>query len=122
MIFEVFIPLLPPGINTQYKRNRNGMVFVNKLHRIWAEKAALIIGARAAELGWEAQPDEEYYVEIALYNFTLDVDAPLKLILDTVSRKLDFDDSKVRAVWIGKSSGDEDGCKISVVSMDALKG
>ena len=62
--------------------------------RRWAKDAALIIGAEAGRVGWE-DSGGKFEIEVIMYGSRLDVDAPIKLIIDTVTRKLGFDDSRV---------------------------
>jgi len=93
MIFECWIPLLPPGINRMYGKGR-GRVYLTDEARKWAKDASFIIGAEAGKTGWEDYGGE-FEIEIVMYGSRLDVDAPVKLIIDTVTRKLDFDDSRV---------------------------
>lgn len=111
MTFDVFIPIAVPGINTQYRRGLHGKVFKAKPHKLWAKQAALIIGARAGELGWRDE-GSQYDIEITVFNSRLDADAPVKLIIDTVTQKLGFDDSRIRNVNIGKWTGGKDGVKV----------
>ncbi len=93
MIFECWIPLLPPGINRMYGKGR-GRVYLTHEARKWAKDAALIIGAEAGRTGWE-DSGGEYEIEIIMYGSRLDVDAPIKLVIDTLTRKLGFDDVRV---------------------------
>ncbi|RJQ27299.1 hypothetical protein C4577_01655 [Candidatus Parcubacteria bacterium] len=96
MILKIFIPDLPPGLNESY-----GIYSVtNKAHMYktakatgWSEKASLIIGARAGEEGWE-DIEEAYEIYMGICGSKADVDAPVKLIMDTVSKKLGFNDNK----------------------------
>ena len=93
MNFECWIPLLPPGINRTYGKGR-GRVYLTHEARAWSKGAALVIGAEAGKIGWKDYGGE-YEIQITMYGSRLDVDAPVKLILDTVTRKLGFDDSHV---------------------------
>lgn len=93
MTFECWIPLLPPGINETYGYGRGRVYMTHKAQR-WKRDAALIIGAEAGRIGWEDYGGK-YEIEIVTYGSRMDVDAPVKLIIDTVTRKLGFDDSRV---------------------------
>ena len=94
MNFECWIPLLPPGINRMYGKGR-GRVYLTHEARKWAKDASFIIGAEAGRTGWE-DFGGKYEIEIITYGSRMDVDAPVKLIIDTVTRKLGFDDSRVK--------------------------
>jgi len=93
MNFDCWIPLLPPGINRTYGKGR-GRVYLTHEARAWSKGAALVIGAEAGRIGWEDYGGD-YEIQITMYGSRLDVDAPIKLIIDTVTRKLGFDDSRV---------------------------
>ncbi len=94
MDFDVFIPVLPPGINATYKTTKQGGFYKSKAAKEWQAKAALIIGSQAAELDWKHE-SSHYSIEIFLYEWHGDVDACVKLVIDTVSQKLGFDDKLI---------------------------
>ncbi len=115
MKFEIFIPILPPGINTTYATGR-GHLYKTKVAKDWSTDAAKIIGAKAGEIDWN--DDCQFYdIEIFVYNGRMDADAPTKLIIDTVTRKLGFDDKRIRDVLIRKRRGTEKG--VLVILRDA---
>jgi Holliday junction resolvase RusA-like endonuclease len=99
--FDVFIVVLPPGINKTYASTINpktnkSRIYKTKEAKEWSEKAALIIGSRAAELDFV--PSGEYKLVITTHGSKMDVDAPIKLIQDTLCEKLGFDDRLISEV------------------------
>jgi hypothetical protein len=102
----VQLDALPPGINTQYgvgrgrerelpylTEGRGGKprIYLTEQAEKWAAQAALVIGARAGVTGWEHEHSN--YGLLTVFSGTkMDVDAPIKLVIDTVTRKLGFDD------------------------------
>lgn len=96
MKLEIFIPLLPPGINRDYGIGRHGKIYKTNEAKAWSSSAALLIGAKAGQIGWEDHGGE-FEIEIVCSQMSHDVDSPIKLIIDTVSLKLGFDDKRVRA-------------------------
>ncbi len=91
--FDVWIPVLPPGINQTYKTTKIGGFYKSEIATEWQEKSALIIGSKAAELDFEPYGNYSIYVEI--HNSKADVDASIKLIIDTITQKLGFDDKHI---------------------------
>lgn len=94
---KIYIPICPPGINETYKVGKSG----NKGHLYksarankWAEDAGLIIGAEAGKQEWK-DTSKYYSIYIRFSNFRQDVDAPIKLVIDTVTAKLGFDDKRI---------------------------
>lgn len=84
----------PPGINRTYRSTRGGRWYKTDSAAIWQEQAALHL--RLA--GFKPQPAGTYYLSLSLVLVTcrLDLDAPLKLAIDAVSRALCVDDR-----WLG---------------------
>ena len=101
--FTVMIPDVPPGINQQYKYGK-GNVRLSDAANAWKEKAALIIGARAGELGWR-YGGGTYRIGIRFSvgkgRRELDFDAPIKIITDTLAEKLGFPDDSPRYFVLG---------------------
>jgi hypothetical protein len=102
----VQIDALPPGINSQYgvgrgrardvsylteSDDRKPRVYLTPEAEKWAAQAALVIGAKSGETGWR-QEFASYGLLTAFSGTTMDVDAPVRLVIDTVARKLGFDD------------------------------
>lgn len=102
---SVWIPVLPPGKNATYGYGKM-RVYLSDEASSWAEKAALIIGAAAGEQGFIVQDSDEYAILIYTYGSDLDVDAPVALVIDTVSRKLGFDDRRIyrQGSWIFRNT------------------
>lgn len=101
-LFFLWIPFLPPGINSQYTRSRGtGRVILTLPARIWKDHAAVMIGARAGELLWE-QTSDKYAIEIYVVGTRADADAYIKTVIDTVTKKLGFDDKLIVRLKSGK--------------------
>ena len=96
----VDIPVLPPGINETYSIGKGRMYKTSKAKH-WENKAALIVGSTIATTGWEYEGGT-YAIEVLVYNSRYDVDAPIKLIIDMLTRKIGIDDNKnfIRKVCI----------------------
>lgn len=97
MRFVVYIPNNPPGLNQTYKVGRRGRK--SNLYKAeeaidWAAKAALIIGSEAAISGWKDV--SKYYSIYIRFSSRHDVDAPIKLIIDTLTSKLGFNDNRIK--------------------------
>jgi hypothetical protein len=112
---NVFIPLIPPGINQTYGlgyatnydlientfiRRQRAKMFKNKEADEWADGASKIIGAKAGEIDFKPSP--YMAIDIILQKCKHDADAPIKLIIDTVSKKLGFDDKIILDIHITK--------------------
>jgi len=84
----------PPSINATYRSGR-GVWYKSVRARAWEEEALLLL--RAA--GFQAQPLGSYWigVELTLWTCRLDLDAPIKLVLDTVEEALGINDR-----WVGR--------------------
>lgn len=74
----------------------------------WEQSAGLVIGAKTGEIGWE-KTAEYYQIEIKFNNWRMDADGPVKLIIDTVTRKLGFDDKFIRRQCSEKIESGEKG-------------
>lgn len=97
MIFECFIPNLPPGLNQTYGVTSVGgkaRMYKNPVALQWAEKASLVIGAKAGEIDWK-DDSKEYEIIIQFNNWRMDTDGPVKLVQDTLATKLGFNDKKI---------------------------
>lgn len=99
-ILKIEIPALPPGMNRTYNYNasNSNRVFLSNEATLWADKAALIIGAEAGWQNWEYDKDAQYSLIIKWGGGRHDVDAHIKLAQDTLTRKLDFDDKQIITV------------------------
>ena len=118
---SIFIPLLPPGINQTYgiKIDKAGKPSMYKRPKAitWSVDASLIIGAKAAEVDFEFSKYYEIYIEFN--NWRMDVDAPIKLIIDTVSQKLGFDDKYILKQTSVKKKGGEKSVLIVLKGIDS---
>lgn len=108
MKFEVWIPALPPSTNTAYRISR-GRMYISKEGNDWAEKAALIIGAKHGEdpYEWKGRDLQVSFTFYGPHPLRWDVDGRIKLALDTLAAKLDFDDRYIQAVHARKQKGPE---------------
>jgi Holliday junction resolvase RusA-like endonuclease len=113
MIFEVFIPLLPPSINELYNYGK-GNVYVSEKATDWAIDAALIIGSAAGTIGWE-DTSEYYEIEMWFSNFRMDADAPVKWAIDVLTRKLGFDDKRIIRQCSEKCKLESEGVLIKLI-------
>lgn len=95
-IFQAMLPP-PPGVNRTYGVARSGHWYMSDRARQWEQDAMLALRAS----GFRTQPAGVYWiaVELVLYSISLDIDAPIKLVLDTVEAALGIDDR-----WIGRLS------------------
>jgi len=110
--FEVTIPALPPGANRTYqpvsKSSKAGLILTDEARR-WDNDAALIIGSVAGQFDFEPDPAAEYEIIIRWWGSRHDTDAHLKLIQDTITRKLGFDDRQIKTCIIQRlEAWDED--------------
>lgn len=89
------IPDVPPGINQQYGRGGRRVYLTDDAVR-WKERAALFIGAQAGQQGWRHEEGQTYWIAIYFSvgegRREIDLDAPVKIIIDTVAEKLGFPD------------------------------
>lgn len=99
-IFTCFVPVLPPGINSTYGYGK-GKVYKKPKAVKWEADAGLLYRNKSSQLEWEDLHDW-YFLEIIFTSWRMDVDAPLKLIQDALTRALGFDDKKIRRVCIEK--------------------
>lgn len=95
-LLKVEIPAVPPGVNRLHGYGR-GHIYLSKEAVAWSTPAALIIGAEAAKQGWKKEHDNYGFI-LVFSGSKLDTDAPIKLVLDTLSRKLGFDDKIVSEI------------------------
>ncbi len=111
----IFIPVSPPGINQQYKIGRRAgraSFYMSQRSREWADKAALIIGSEASRQGW-LSAFSHYRIKISLAKtYRFDLDAPIKLVIDTISRKLGFNDKCVDLIICERAASLEEGVQI----------
>ena len=109
---DIFIPLNPPGINQTYGYGQ-GRVYMTDVARSWSEGAAFIVGSEAGMQNWEDIFDY-YQIFIKFNNWNLDVDAPIKLVIDTVTRKLGFDDKRILRQCSEKINSGEKGVWVTL--------
>jgi len=110
MTLNIFIPGKCPGFNDTYKvgKGRGGKcrMYIAPKVKEWINKASLIVGAAAAEQEWGFK-ECLYEFELRFSNQKQDVDAPLKLLIDMVTRKLGFDDKYIKKATIDRLSKEE---------------
>lgn len=96
MKLKVWVPLLPPGINATYGIRRGGRGLYKTQKAVdWQNDAALLIGSKAGEVGWEDHGGD-FQLSYTLSQARTDLDASIKLIGDTVAEKLGFNDKRIR--------------------------
>lgn len=90
----------PPGINATYRVGQRRF-YKSNAARDWEQAALLTL--RAA--GFRTLPPGVYWVGVAvdLYTIALDLDGPLKLLLDTLEAALGVPDSRVGALMMHKT-------------------
>jgi Holliday junction resolvase RusA-like endonuclease len=108
---EVTIPALPPGANRTYQpvsRSRSGKptLVLTKEARKWDAGAALIVGSAAGQFDFEADLAADYEIVIRWWGSSHDADAHLKLVQDTITRKLGFDDRQIKTCVIQRCPDD----------------
>lgn len=107
-LVRIDIPFLPPGINSNYGFG-NRKVYKTRETTDWSEKAGLIIGSTINASGWNYQEGREYGLVLIWSGTKLDVDAPVKVIMDTITRKIGFDDKHIKYVSSHKRESKEEG-------------
>lgn len=116
MNFSIFIPLNPPGLNGTYQissASGKAHMFKSSEANLWATQAALLIGAKAGEVDWK--DDSQFYeISIKFTNLRQDSDAPIKLIIDTLSQKLGFNDKRIMKQCSEKVEGEIKGVLIEL--------
>jgi len=93
---SVTIPTIPPGKNRSHGYGRGKAktgeprVYVTNEAKKWSKDASLVIGAKLGVTGWK--PIYKVYTLDILFSAKskLDVDAPITLIQDVLSRKIAF--------------------------------
>lgn len=101
--FSFVIPVCPPGINSTYRYGK-GKVYLSDEAQAWKTGAALVIGAAAGRANWKDMGGQ-YKLTILFSRGerrSIDEDAPVKLIQDTVCAKLMHDqkDDRIEQVKI----------------------
>lgn len=100
MILSGFIPILSPGINKTYTKNKhNGRTILTTPARKFKKDAGMIIGSLACE--WEDKY-EFYKLTIHWWGGRHDVDAHTKIFQDVLCAKLGFDDNRIKEQDIKK--------------------
>lgn len=123
--FEVFIPILPPGVNETYGVNRSHKrpVFKKAEAVQWQDGAAKAIGAAAGEQGFIFGPEDTFAVRLEFHKSNYDVDAGVKITIDTLAQKLGFNDNRIDDLDLKiYRNAEEEGVKIIVSIIDASEG
>ena len=103
MRLQLFIPLLPPGINRTYKAGVNKqtgklLIYKDKAVKDYQAHIGLMIGAKAGEIDFNVKDYDKLFLTLKIYNSKMDVDAPIKMIQDAIADKLEFDDKQIQQV------------------------
>lgn len=109
-ILTVFIPTLPPGLNQTYKTGK-GNFYKSSEAKEWQAQASLIIGAEAGHQNW-VDDSKFYEIELFIQNSRHDTDAFIKLVMDTLTQKLGFDDKRIKKIISEKITSTEKGLTI----------
>jgi len=119
-ILKIEIPSLPPGMNRtyNYSASTSNRVFLSNEATLWADKAALIIGAEAGWQNWEYDKDAKYSLIIKWGGGKHDVDAHIKLAQDTLTRKLGFNDKQIVTVVSTKIKSEDEVIILILISSD----
>ncbi len=109
---------LPPGKNQSHGYGR-GRVYTSKIAREWAEAAALEIGTQAGRRSWSLDRLLDWEIQmtwsVGKRRMTLDIDAPVTLAMDTISRKLNFDDEIFTRLVSERVRHDERWLEVSLI-------
>lgn len=98
---KIWIPIVPPGINATYGVNCKSRqkVYKTKEAKQWEKDAIMPIRSAANSVGFVVDPKKDkLIISIVMQGSGHDVDAPIKMIVDTVARTLCFDDKIVTNV------------------------
>ncbi len=109
-ILTVFIPILPPGLNQTYKIG-NGNFYKSYEAKRWQAQAALIIGEAAGYQNW-IDDSKFYELELTIQNSNHDTDAYIKLVMDTLTKKLGFNDKRILKIVVEKIVANKKGINI----------
>lgn len=113
MNLDIEIPLNPPGINSTYRIGKKHL-YKSSESKTWSDSASQIIKNAANLIGWEHKEGNLYKVYISFTNLRMDVDGPIKLVLDTLAQSLDFNDKIIQQVCIEKLKSEEPMTKIEL--------
>ena len=109
---------LPPGKNQSHGYGR-GRVYTSKVAKEWAEAAALEIGSQAGKRRWRLDQLIEWEIamtwSVGKRRKNLDIDAPVTLAMDTISRKLGFDDEIFTRLVSERVKHDERWLEVSLI-------
>lgn len=103
---DVVIPFLPTSVNQLYRWGK-GHMYKTQAAKVWAKDAALIIGSANQGREWTGYW-LEVTLDICLPNLAWrDLDNCAKLTLDTLAKKLGFDDRYILSLHLHKWPTDE---------------
>lgn len=104
MSLIVFIPGIPPSINHQYAHSSaRHWLTADACSWINAATAETLLAARAQQ--WQTPAMGEFAVFIEHTASRQDVDNCVKIVLDSVSKALGFNDRRVREIHIQRTTG-----------------
>jgi Holliday junction resolvase RusA-like endonuclease len=112
LTFEIFYPINPPGLNQTYAVHNNTFYKRPDVKQYQVEMA-LCIGAKANKENWEDKY-KWYYLDLTFYNKKMDADAPIKLVQDTVFKKLGLNDYKIIDVCSHRRTDKKEGIDIKL--------
>lgn len=98
---KIWIPIVPPGVNQTYGVNCKSKqkVYKTPAAKQWENDAIMPIRSAANSNDFRIDPkNDRLNISILMLGSGHDVDAPIKMIIDTVARVLGFDDKIVMHV------------------------
>ena len=101
---RIDIPGSIVGVNQTYKRGKNSF-YKSTEAKNWQLGASHIIGSISGVTGWEDNSD--FYQLIIIHKSQHDIDAPVKLAIDTLCLKLGFNDKRILDLHLTKVMGNE---------------
>ena len=109
---------LPPGKNQSHGYGR-GRVYTSTVAKEWAEAAALEIGSQAGRHRWTIDQLIDWEIQmtwsVGKRRKNLDIDAPVTLAMDTISRKLNFNDEIFTRLVSERVQHDERYLEVSLI-------
>jgi Holliday junction resolvase RusA-like endonuclease len=112
--FEVFLPGNPPNINHCYQHTKAGKHFLTAEAKAWIGAAANEVALAVRRQAWTTPATGTFDVLIEHTAKRQDVDGCAKIVLDTVSRALGFDDKLVRELTIRRVAGEPHGVGVRI--------
>lgn len=121
-----FTCAIPPSTNNAYSTQKRGKKVVRVLSeegRDYKEKAGWVAKAEAMEQGFTPLPGKRFAFMLVLHfpddRYRRDLDNRIKLLLDSVSSALGFDDSRVDVVIVMRGiPSPQPYCQVTLAMLD----